>query len=287
MMPKGQDRVAAPPRAPVLPEGVQMSGVMDALPGRSSGKWPTQPPAPAAPAKPTVPAAPAPAVAKSAESVIGPAAAPAPPPVKVVRRRAGVRWARRMVRGRTHPLTVVVTAGRPGEIRIEGAPTARMVVLSAESVPMVTVRPVVPGCLCWPAEQVIDVSSDPLLVRFTLVPVVGGGLADARVELHGQGRLLGRVLLAGGEVVESGTALWLAAASLLWPVAAALLPAAGVASRAAGHPLMAALGRLAELPFAGEVGMLVTLAAAGVMWLTSRPEGAVVESDPMDLPASR
>jgi hypothetical protein len=189
------------------------------------------------------------------------------------RRRASVRWYRRMNPLRMYPLNIVLAQGRlreplrPGQAQ---AAAKEQLVLTKDD-PFVRIRPVLPGCTVYPDEQVVDATPAQVEVRFQVVPQMLGTVADARIEFYQQHRLLTKIDLP--IVVSKQTvAVVLASLGLAWPVVGTVVRS--VAGETAGEPkdlLMRALTWAMAQPHALEIGLGLGALAAAIWWWWNRP----------------
>lgn len=189
------------------------------------------------------------------------------------RRRASVRWYRRMNPERMYPLTVVLAEGRLRQVTKPGVgqKTAGEQLVVTKEDPFVRIRPVLPGCLCYPDEQVIDATPKLVEVRFQVVPHVVGTIEEARVEFYQRHRLMTAVPLP--LVVSRQTmAVVLASLGVAWPVVGTVLKSAGgnEPTDLAATWLQWLLGQ----PHALEVGLGLGAVAALVCWWWNRPRQA-------------
>src|SRR5207237_534063 len=165
---------------------------------------------------------PAPAGAKhaKAETATGERAKPKKAPATgtdPLRRRANVRWFKRMNPQRMYPLTVVLAKGRVKEVKVKGvaqAVSAEQLVVTADN-PFITVRPVLPGVKVYPPEQTVDVTPDLVSVRFHVLPQTMGEVPDARIEFYWRQRLISQVDLPM-EVRRQTAAIIASFAGLVW-----------------------------------------------------------------------
>jgi len=189
------------------------------------------------------------------------------------RRRASVRWYRRMNPERMYPLTVVLAEGRLRQVSKPGVgqKTAGEQLVVTKEDPFVRVRPVLPGCLCYPDEQVVDATPKLVEVRFQVVPQVVGTIEEARVEFYQRHRLMTAVPLP--LVVSRQTlAVVLGSLGVAWPVLGTMLKSAG-----GNEPTDLAatwLQWLLAQPHALEVGLGLGAVAAIVCWWWNRPRQA-------------
>jgi hypothetical protein len=239
----------------------------------------TQPRLPAPAAAPVPPAAPPPA-ARSAPGAAKLRQEAAPSGPTDLRRRASIRWYRRMNPERMYPLTVVLSRGRVQEVRVEGvgqAVSAEQLVVSA-SHPFVVVRPVLPGIECYPAQQTVDVTPDLVTVRFRVVARMLGKVEDGRIELYARDRLLSEVPL-DVKVVRQTVAVVVSVAGLVWPLLGTAAQHLGMEVKDSQDLLARGLQAFLALPHAIEMGFAVLLLVALLFYWWNRPRLAGKDTD--------
>jgi hypothetical protein len=194
-------------------------------------------------------------------------------PVGGHRRRASVRWFRRMNPERIFPLTVVLAKARIAVARVQDvshAVSAEMLVIP-ETSPIVLVRPVLAGCQCFPPEQRIDVTNDPATARFRVLPQLVGPVEDARIELYSGDRLLSQIPLQI-DVCKQTVAQVCSAAAVAWPFLSGKMGGDTSALTAMASDLMAT-------PMVPEMGLTALGIAAVWSYLANRPQEAGQETD--------
>jgi tetratricopeptide (TPR) repeat protein len=271
------------PRSEPTPGGPLVVG---AMPGAAREAPTPQPvtgaPLPEAtlpPATLPVPAsAPAPTHGSEPDQQAGPA--PEQPFARDLRRRASIRWYRRMYPERMYPLTVVLARGRVKEVRVEGVAhaTGTEQVEVPASHPFVVVRPVLPGIDCYPQQQTVDVTPELVTVRFRVVAKVLGRVADARIELYSRDRLLSQVPL-DIKVSRQTVALVASAAGFAWPLLCAAAQKLGVEFEDSGDLLSRGLQAFFALPHAIETGFSGLLLVALGFYGWNRPRRAGADAD--------
>jgi len=197
-----------------------------------------------------------------------------------LKRRATVRWYRRMNPERMYPLTVALARGRVKEVRVAGVGQAvapEMLVIPTSN-PFVTVRPVLPGVLCYPPEQTVDVTPELVAVRFQVLPQLLGSVADARIEFYWRERLLSQVPLPM-RVSRQTLALAVSTAALLWPFLGTAAHAVGSDAEDSSDVVMRSLGTLLQWPYAIQTGLLATALLALVAYLWNRPRQSSEETN--------
>ncbi len=110
-------------------------------------------------------------------------------------RKATVRYYSQMYARRNYPLLVVVSKRSIQKIvkqfvaQVEGKKSFKI----RRGNPFVTVRPIVPGCLCVPAEITLDVKPKVAEAKFWITPTAEGILEDARVEVLYEGKVVSTI----------------------------------------------------------------------------------------------
>lgn len=202
-----------------------------------------------------------------------PAAAPQP---GGHRRRASVRWFRRMNPERIFPLTVVLAKARIRAVRVENVSQAvsEDMLVIPETSPILLVRPVLAGCTCFPPEQKIDVSADTATARFRVLPQLVGVVEDARIELYAGDKLLSQIPLQI-EVCRQTAAKVLSAVGLGWPLVNGMMGG----PEAKASMLTAAVTGVMQTPGIVEAGLVGLGVAAVWSYLRNRPEEAGEDTD--------
>lgn len=188
------------------------------------------------------------------------------------RRRASVRWFKRMNPLRMYPLHVVLAQGRlretlrPGQTQAVGK--EQLVVKKDD--PFLRIRPVLPGCTVYPDEQVVDATPAQVNVRFQVVPQTLGKLDDARVEIYQAHRLLTTIELPIVVSRQTG-AVVLASLGLAWPVLGTLVKNATGDGAEPQDMLMRGITWAMAQPHAMELGLGIGAVAAAIWWWWNRP----------------
>jgi hypothetical protein len=144
------------------------------------------PPAPLG--KPTA----APGADREARNAVGLAAADDQGEGGALARRTTVRHYTQMNPGRTYPLLVIISAGKVERVVLQEVAQVESetgFTVSRES-PMVRIEPVLPGCAVAPAAIDIDCTAAVAEAKFHVTPIIEGDLAEARIEVRHEGRVI-------------------------------------------------------------------------------------------------
>jgi hypothetical protein len=201
------------------------------------------------------------------------------PDEKGLRRRANVRWYKRMNPQRMYPLTVVLAKGRIKEVRVKGVGQTvakEMLVVSASN-PYIIVRPVLPGCVVYPPEQCVDVTPELVTVRFQVLPQMLGEATDARIEFYWRQRLLSSVDLPV-EVRRQTLAVIASFAGLLWPFLGSMVKTMGGQEEPRDFVLRV-LVQFLRRPFAIEAGLAAIACLAVFFYWWNRPRESSEEQN--------
>src|SRR5262245_11810961 len=137
--------------------------------------------------------------ARRSDQPAAPARAGSKPALKgkaaTVQRRATVRYYNRMNPEKVFPLLVILSEQRIKEIvqkRVEQKETGPFAV---EKDSFVAVKPILPGCTCYPSKAVFLIGSAEDTLPFWVVPHVKGRVKGARVEVRQDGKYLASIPL--------------------------------------------------------------------------------------------
>lgn len=177
-----------------------------------------------------------------------PAAAPRPAPAGgLVDRKVTVRHPKRLIAGRNHALTVVLTGKDPAD---PGAGCVEVI-------------PILPGCLVVPSQRNLDVAGARVEGTFWVTPFSTGGLAEAQIEIRrGWEFELVPTPMKGARLTPLR---WMVALGLL------ILTGTGIVAFWQGKASMIAERVGGDLPLGAAVGGgLIVLAALARLFLRSK-----------------
>ncbi len=139
-----------------------------------------------------------------------------------VDRHATARYYSRMNPQRVYPLMVAISEKSVLEVIKAGVAQAVSKRFRVELGSDVEVEPILPGCTCYPARQVVQVGAGESAATFHVVPHVLGALPGGRVVVRQGGHVLAEVPLQA-KVVKQTLAAVLGLATLILPAVRPLL----------------------------------------------------------------
>jgi hypothetical protein len=113
---------------------------------------------------------------------------------KTVSRHATVRYYCRMNPERTYPLVVVLSEEQLKTIVQKGVAEARAK-FKVKDDSSVEIEPILPGCLCYPPRETVEVKKKSVQGSFWVVPHVRGTVRGARIVLRQAGRIISEIPL--------------------------------------------------------------------------------------------